>query len=230
MGTEDTIRSVERSFEVIDALIELDSAGVTELAEYMDISVSGMYKHLSTLRNLGYLRKRNGEYEVSLELYNLGERRRRREPLYEVSRTPLDQLARITYTRSNLYVRENRKAVCLYSTSGGQEISTQSAEGEVIAVENGVAGRVTLSDEESGSVNRSGAKGLESGLTVVDDRRVGIETAEEHRRIAIAVVGPNRVKGSIEVFAPIDQIEGRLVDEDILSMMVSTAQTIEAKL
>ena len=230
MATEDTIRSVERSFAVIDALIELDGAGVTELAEHMDISVSGMYKHLATLRSLGYLKKQNGEYDVSYGLYRLGERIRLREPLYEVSRTPLDQLAQITYTRSNLYVREAGRAVCLYSTSGGQDLSTKSAEGRVISLDDGVAGRVMLSYDENENRRRSELDGLESGLTVIDDHQVGTETDRGHRRIAIAVVDPDRTRGSIEVFAPTDQIEGRLMDEDILSMMVSTAETIEERL
>lgn len=230
MGAQDTIRSVERSFEVIDVLIELDGAGVTELAEHLDVSVSGMYKHLSTLRELGYLRKRDGEYEVSYGLYSLGERIRLRDPLYRASRTPLDQLARITYTRSNLYVRENQRAICLYSTSGGQDVSTESAEGRAVPLEDSTAGRVMLARDESDEASGSRPDGLESGVTVVDGHRVGIETEEAHRRISIAIVGTDRTRGSIEVCAPTDQIEGRLVDEDILSMMVSTAETIEEEL
>jgi DNA-binding IclR family transcriptional regulator len=186
-----------------------------------------MYKHLSTLRNLGYIRKRDGQYEISYELYTLGDRVRLKEPLYEVSRTPLDQLARITYTRSNLYVREGERAVCLYSTSGGQDLSTKSAEGKVIALNDSVTGRVMLSHDESEERRRSEVDRLEGSLTVVDDHQIGIERERGHRRIAIAVIGSDQAKGSIEVVAPTDQIEGRLVDEDILSMMVSTAETIE---
>lgn len=229
MATRNTIQSVERSFEVIEAVIELDGAGVTQLAEHMGISVSGMHKQLSTLRDLGYLRKRDGEYDVSYELYGLGEEIRRRDPLYEVSRTPLDRLARITYTRANLYAREDGRAVCLYSTAGGQEVSTDAEEGRIIALDEGVAGRVMLACDADESVNRSGVAGLESGLTVVGDHRVGVETAEGHRRIAIAVTGADRTPGAVEVLAPTDQIEGRLVDEDILSMVVSTAEAIEER-
>ncbi|WP_251344308.1 IclR family transcriptional regulator [Haloplanus halophilus] len=227
---EDTIQSVERSFELIDALLELDGAGVTELAEHLNISASGTYKHLTTLRELGYLEKRDGTYEVSYELFSFGARVRRREPLYEVGREPLDQLARVTYTRTNLYVRERQHAVCLYSTFGGQDGSTESTEGRAIALEDSAVGRVMRSHGENRDVPREWADGPESGLTVVDDHQVGIETEDERRRIAVEIGGSDRVRGSIEVLAPIDQIEGRLVDEDILSMMVSTAETIESRL
>ena len=226
----DAIQAVERTFEVVDALLELDGAGVTELAEHVGISVSGMYKHLATLRGLGYVEKRDGKYEVTNQFYSLGQRVRMKDPLYEVSRTPLDQLAQLTYARANLYVRENGRVVCLYSTSGGQDLSTESSEGRTLALEDGVAGRVTLSREADEKSQNSGSDGIEGGLTVVNDRQVGVETEGQHRRIAIAILDSERAIGSIEVFAPADRIEGRLVDEDILSMMVSTAETIDGYL
>lgn len=226
MATESTIQAVERSFEVIDALLEVDRAGVTELADEVGISVSGTYKHLATLRKLGYIEKQDGKYAVTYELYRLGERVRGRSTLYRVGRTPVDQLARLTFARANLYVRENERAVCLYSTSGGQDVDTESEAGRAVPLGEDVAGRVMLTHEEE-ELHRTQSGTPESGLTVVDDHQVGVETRSGHRRIAIAVIGAERTIGSIEVFAPTDQIEGRLMGEDILSMMVSTAKTVE---
>jgi DNA-binding IclR family transcriptional regulator len=52
-----TIKALERSLEIIDAIRELDGARVTELAEYLGYPASTVHSHLATLRDNEYLTK-----------------------------------------------------------------------------------------------------------------------------------------------------------------------------
>jgi IclR family transcriptional regulator, acetate operon repressor len=44
------VKSTETTFEIIEALMDLDGAGVTELANYLDLPKSNVHNYLSTLR------------------------------------------------------------------------------------------------------------------------------------------------------------------------------------
>ncbi len=57
-----TVQTVETSYAILDRLDEVGKAGVTELAEAMDISKSAVHRHLATLANRGRVRKIDGNY------------------------------------------------------------------------------------------------------------------------------------------------------------------------
>ena len=57
-----TVQTVKTSFQILDFLEERDKAGVTEIAEALDISKSAVHRHLTTLVDQGRVTNIDGYY------------------------------------------------------------------------------------------------------------------------------------------------------------------------
>lgn len=66
------IKATRTSFAILEAVAELDGAGISELARHLDRSKGGVYKHVHTLADLGYLIECDGTYRLGLGLWSLG--------------------------------------------------------------------------------------------------------------------------------------------------------------
>ncbi|MFC6975248.1 IclR family transcriptional regulator C-terminal domain-containing protein [Halomicroarcula sp. GCM10025709] len=62
----DTVQTVQTSFRVLEALEAKQPAGVTEVAESLDLSKSAAHRHLSTLRAEGKVEQVDGDYRRTL--------------------------------------------------------------------------------------------------------------------------------------------------------------------
>jgi DNA-binding IclR family transcriptional regulator len=61
-----TVQTARTTFRVLDAVTTREQAGVTELAEALELSKSAVHRHLTTLVAEGRVEKRDGEYRRSL--------------------------------------------------------------------------------------------------------------------------------------------------------------------
>src|SRR6056297_1159724 len=95
-GSPRTLKTVSRAFDVVRALEELDGAGVTELAEHLDLSKSVVYSYLSTLRAEKYVVKEDGTYRLSLQFLLVGEYVRNQSTLYRIGKPEIEKLAERT--------------------------------------------------------------------------------------------------------------------------------------
>ena len=112
------LKTVGTTLDVIEALADLDGAGVTELAETVGISKSSAHSHLSTLHEAGYLRKDDSEYALSCQFLLLGEYVRNANPLYQFGSLKADRLATETGHYVHLFTEENGRGVTIYEARG----------------------------------------------------------------------------------------------------------------
>ena len=66
------VKAVETTFMIVEMLKEMGGGRVTEIANQSDLSKGAVYKHLSTLRDLGYVVKRDNEYALGFQFLNYG--------------------------------------------------------------------------------------------------------------------------------------------------------------
>lgn len=59
---QNPVQSTVNTFAIVEALRELDGAGVSELAAYLDIPKSTVHNYLSTLEQEEYIVKEDGAY------------------------------------------------------------------------------------------------------------------------------------------------------------------------
>jgi len=76
------VETSARTFAIIERLGEVDRMGVSALADELEMSKGIVHNHLSTLRELGYVRKLDDGYQLSPQLLTLGLRARSNASLY----------------------------------------------------------------------------------------------------------------------------------------------------
>lgn len=118
MQGEIKINSVKTADKIIQELLTLDGAGVTEVTDRLERPTSTIHDHLVTLEELGYVVKVDGQYQVSSKFLEIGTRQRSHNPLYKVSIQELQKLADETDKHVNLMIEEHGKGVILHIESG----------------------------------------------------------------------------------------------------------------
>lgn len=78
------VETTAKSFQLIERLAAVEEAGVSELSDDLDMSKSIVHNHLSTLRELGYVRKRADRYRLSLRFLEVGVQVRANSPLFQI--------------------------------------------------------------------------------------------------------------------------------------------------
>jgi len=112
------VKSVRVLFRIVEQLVILDGAGVTELADEVGVAKSTVHDHLSTLRELGYVISEGNEYNLSLRFLRLGRYVQRRKRLYGVVEEEVREIAETTEQRTQFIAREGRFGIPLLYVSG----------------------------------------------------------------------------------------------------------------
>jgi DNA-binding IclR family transcriptional regulator len=199
------IKAVERSFAVVEGLKKLDGAGVTELAQYIDIPKSTAYVHISTLTEMGYLIKTDGKYHISLQFLEVGEHARRQKKVYEAARPHLKKLSEETGELTNLLVEENGVGVHILKTRGDNAVELDTFPGKHIPIHQTSRGKAYLSclpKERVQEIIDCHGMSQATGRTITDIETLFEELTEIQER-GYAIDRGERVKGLHCIAAPI---------------------------
>lgn len=112
------INSVGIAFDILKILRDEGGATVTEIAEMIDRTPGTAHTYLATMREKGYVRVENGEYQVGLFALPLGEYVRANSKLYQVGKPEVDSLARETGEAAHLVVESHGREILLYEQFG----------------------------------------------------------------------------------------------------------------
>lgn len=146
MVTNNTVSSDERMLDILEALKEHTSAGVTELADAVDMPKSTVHVHLSTLKDRGYVVQTDSqEYRLSLRLLDMGMMVQETQEMYDEVVPKLDELAEETDEKAWWTVEQNGKAVFLAKSVGKRGIQTNARIGHHIELYELAAGKAILS-------------------------------------------------------------------------------------
>ncbi len=113
-----SLKTLVTAWDVVQGLVELDGAGVTELATYLDLSKSTVYTYLQTLEQLGLVTKTEFQYGLSFQFLLVGEYVRNSSLLFDVGREEVDALAADLGQYAHLVVEENGRGIILYHAKG----------------------------------------------------------------------------------------------------------------
>lgn len=203
-----TLQTVERATGIIQVLSELDGAGVSTVAERLDISVSSAHSHLATLRETGFLIKQEGDYHLSYRFLHLGEYVRNSSELYRCGRSEADKLADETGHYVHLFTEEKGTGINIYEARGehAEEYDYQSLKlqrGEPLHISaSGKTILATLPEEEVRA--RIQQHGLEqyTDNTITDETEL-FEELDRIREQGYAVNDEEEILGYCAVAAPI---------------------------
>jgi DNA-binding IclR family transcriptional regulator len=143
-GTSRTIKSVEKTLAVLEALKETGGAGVTALSERVDMSPGSIHHYLASLEKHGYVTKRDGAYYVGARFLSLGGHARQQLAIYNESREKIDELATETGETARLVGNCQGHFLTLYQHSDRPGRATNTYEGFEEAPHSTAAGKAIL--------------------------------------------------------------------------------------
>ncbi|WP_435361770.1 IclR family transcriptional regulator [Haloarchaeobius sp. DFWS5] len=247
--TSGSIQSDETLLRIVEAVEAAGEAGVTEIANRVDVSKSTVHGHLTALRKRGYVVADDGRYRLSLRFLQLGEHTRTQTGVYEVARPHVDDLARETNELANLAVAEAGRGVYLYRTQGDQTIRFSTAAGEVHQLHCSATGKAMLAFMPRERVEEVLARhGLpkHTDQTITDEATL-FETLEAVRERGVAfddeeygdglrcvgspIRGPDgEVLGAMSISGPATRLEGERYREELPDTLRRAANLVEINL
>jgi len=207
------VKSTINTLEIVEGLYELDGAGVTELANHLDLPKSNVHNYLSTLRQKEYVVKEGDTYRVGLRFFEIGAYARDRLKIYQIARPEVEKLAEETGELANLLFEEHGRGSYLFRASGHQAVQVDAYAGTRVHLHNTALGKAILAHLPADRVDEIlEYHGLPSSTPrTVTDRQTLEAELEEIRASGFAFDDEERLKGLRCVAAPILSNEGRVL-------------------
>lgn len=243
VGTDtETVRATETSFAVLRTLRARGGAGVTEVAEALDVPKSTAHKHLHTLERIGYATNDGGTYDVALPAVGIGQYARTRDSLFDAARPVVDRLADTTGEVAGLLVERGGRGFDVYRSGEGAfgDPATAVPDG----LHSSAPGKAVLASfspdavdevvEERGLDARTpqtvtDRAALDAELERVRDRGIAFDREESHggvHAVAVPVRDGEATRGAVYVVGPKRRLTGKWFDENIPGMVVSAVSTV----
>lgn len=208
------VQATETSLRIIDTLQEFGTAGVTELAEELDIAPSAVHKHLSTLHQHRYVAKEDdSKYRIGLRFLAMGGHTRHQLDLYNIAKPKLKSLSEETGERTNLLVEENGHGIYLYRSLGNEELQINTYIGQETHLHYTALGKVILANFTETRVNEIIERhGLPSMTEeTITDKESLMEELAKIRENGIAFDNEERIKGLRCVASPVFDDEENVI-------------------
>lgn len=240
------VQAVDTSCRIIDALRELNGAGVTSLADHLNISKATAHNHLATLRQHEWVTKNSGTYNVSLRFIEMGEHTKNQIPVYDLVSEEIEELAEKTGEVTSFMVEEHGKGVYIHKAEGEDAVQTYSRIGDRKHLHCSALGKAILSqlptDRVGQIVDQFGLpQHTDQTITDEDDLLEEIEHSAERgyaiddeeviaglRCVAAPVIGHDQtVYGAISVSGPISRMKGEYLHEELPEIILETTTIIK---
>ncbi|MFB6189870.1 MAG: IclR family transcriptional regulator [Halapricum sp.] len=244
-----TAKTSVTTFRLIEAMKGCDGAGVSALAEDLDLAKGTVHKHLTTLQKLNYVVKEDERYRLSLRFIGLGTSVRSNLDVYQIAYGPLETLADATGEVASLMVPEHGYGVYALRVSTEGRPDDRIQEGESVPLTATAGGKAMLSsmpaEERRRIVDQHGLpemtdntitdrEELEEELRRIRDHQRAYDNREYHpdqRCVASPILdSEGSVIGAVTVSGPADRMTEKSKDADFTSLVGSTTDSIRSRM
>lgn len=247
-----TMTTVATSWDIIHALEQLQGAGVTELAEHLDMPKGTVYTHLATLKEQKYVVKQDGKYQLGLHFLSLGEFVKKDNALFNAGRSEIERLAEETDEYVHLVTEEHGDLIYLHEARGQNAVGKNYFEKKLEKpgyLHSSAYGKAILAYlpetrveeiiEESGLPQRT-----EKTLTSRDElfeeldsiREQGYAQNDEEEIFGTRAVGApildknETVLGAVSITKPTSRMQGDDFHKTVPDLVTSAANVIEVNI
>lgn len=246
MSKPRTVDAVQTTCDVIDALQQLDGAGVSTLSRHLDLSKGTVHSHLATLLENEYVVKRPDGYHLSLRYLDLAEYVKSRFGQFDVIEDELMDLAEKTGEIAQFATEEHGRTVYLCKAQGTDAVQTASRPGmreylHCVALGKAILAmlprkRVEEIVDRHGLVSRTentitSREELHSQLEKIRERGYAYDKEEKieglHCVAAPVTYSNGEVFGAVSVSGPSTRLEGELFHEELPTIVTRSANVIE---
>lgn len=240
------VQALQISCNILQALREMDGAGVSELADHLDRSKATVHSHLATLADNEFVVNNDGTYEISLKFVDIGEYAKNRIDIYEVAKAEVDRLAAETGEVAQFMVQEHGRGVYLHKACGENAVQTASYTGTRKHLHCTALGKAILSqlstEEIDRIIDRHGLpERTENTVTTREELFEELETIREEgvafddeevlqglRCIAAPIEHPTGdICGAISISGPTSRFKGDRFHGELPEIVEGAANVIE---
>lgn len=241
-----TVDAVETSCRILEELRRSNGAGVTELANELDVSKAGIHSHLATLEKNELVTKNGDTYRISLRFLDFGEYSKQNIDFYDVVEDEVEALAERTGEVAHFMVEEHGWGVYICKARGSSGVQTASYVGDrkhLHCIGVGKAVLASLSNERVDKIidKRGLPKKTENTITerdelfeeLADIRERGVafddeEILEGLRCVAVPVSSHEQgLLGAISVAGPTSRMKGERFGDELPEIVKDTANVIK---
>lgn len=244
--TPRTLKTIERTVQLIEVLYERGGGRVTELSEELGLSPASVYNYLETLEQNRFVAKDGAQYRLSLRFLNIGGKVRHQHPTYKLAKSKVSQISRKTGERAQLMVEEHGRGIVICTETGENAVVTDTFVGKVSYLHASAAGKAILSQFDEASVaaviDRWGLPkftentiNTEEALVeeLAEIRERGYAFNDEESIMGLRVVGVpivdknSTVLGALSVSGPTHRLKGDTYRQEIPEILLGAANEIE---
>ncbi|WP_254544753.1 IclR family transcriptional regulator [Halomarina pelagica] len=246
METKRTIKSVETMFDILELLRTQNGARLTDVADELGMAKSTVHQYLTTLEVREFVVREGDEYHVGLRFLDYGEFARSRNPVYDLAKESVRELAELTEERAQFVIEEHGRGVYVYMAVGDRAVKTDSRIGKRVFLHATAAGKAILAHLPDRRIREVfDAPGLEpvTEHTVVDpdelreeleeirDRGVAYNNQEDTLRLRAVGVpvmdADGTVLGALSVSGPTHRFKGEVLEREIPDLLLGIANELE---
>lgn len=249
-GLDHPIKSVSTAFEILEILLELDGAGVAEVARAVDRPKSTVHDYLRTLTGIGVAVGEDGQYRPSMRLLDVGMRARNQIDLYTLSCDELRRIADVTGESTSLMIKENSCGV-LVGVEAGPKVDNiyirNSHPGTCAELNTTAGGKAILSRLDTEEVDQIiDEHGLPAATAnTITDREALLEELETIRSSGYAVDKEERILGmwgvavplstprtigALSVYGPIGRVTMDRIQTELVDVLRESANVVKVNL
>ncbi|WP_144901038.1 IclR family transcriptional regulator [Halobellus captivus] len=239
------IKSDGTLFDIIEILRTLDGAGVTELADRLDIAKSTVHGHLTTLLGRGFVVKRGQEYHLGLRFFEYGQYVRGQLDIFQSGLAAVDRLERETGEMSWLITHQNGKAIYVYGRGGKNDINVNTILGTRVHMHYNSGGKAILAhlpdDEVDRIVDRHGLPArtkntitdrqqLTEELEAIREQGYALNLSEDLegiQAIGVPLTVDGEVQGALSVAGPAHRMSKARCEGEILEHLRAATDEID---
>lgn len=245
-GERRTVSAVQFSCDILNTLQQLNGAGVTEIADHLDVSKGAVHTHLATLEANELVIKQDREYRLSLRFLGLGKYVRNQIKIYDVIEEETERLAEVSGEVAQFMVEQHGRGVYLYKAEGENAVQTSSYIGNRNPMHCTALGKAILAylpeDRVDEIIDRHGLPAktpntitdedtLHKELEEIRERGLAFDREEIFKGLQCAaapVLDQNEdVIGAVSVTGPTSRMQGDRLKQEIAEMIQHTSNVIE---
>lgn len=210
---ENKVKSVKKTFDIINTVQDLDGASLTTLSQEMGMPQSTTHNYLKSLEEAEYLINDDGTYRVGIRFLEHGAYARNRMKIYETAKPEVDKLAAATGELANLLVEEHGLGSYLHRARGEDAVQVEAHVGTRVYLHSTGLGKAILAnlpaERRDEIIDQQGLPEVTPRTTT--DRDELLDELEEIRERGFAFDDEERLKGLRCVAAPIHSNSDRVL-------------------
>jgi len=241
-----TVSSVANACRILDELYDRNGARVTDVADALGLNKGTVHTQLNTLREHGYVHKRDQRYSPSMRFLEVGEGIKADMELFRAARDELHELAEKTGEYAHLMIEQNGWGYIIHKEKGAKAATTTSRPGKKLHLHYTSTGKAILAHlpddrvreivEERGLPERTDETiteydRLREELDEIAAQGYSYDRGEQisgARCIGAPVREPNgSILGAISVSGPVSRMSREFFHEELPELVSSTANVIE---